>query len=237
MKIKVITSMNQDYHDRIGGDCVRTYLEHWSTDLTVYQEQFVLTPHARIRTVDFDDLGSDYASFQQDPEMNDRCKRFAKKAFCVIHAMTHSTEDWLVWLDADTITLRSDPAKLLHDLLQPRYLAMYLGVRYTTLREIRFGDWLVPETGLFAVNLGHARSAEFGTEYRRRYVERDFADLRRRYDNDVFGAVIESTPADYLDLCAGLKKAYKTPLRHTMFGDYLHHYKAKHSKQHYIESQ
>ena len=237
MNIEVITSVNQDYYDRIGRDCIDTYLEHWSMPLTVYQEQFQVPAQPRLTLIDFDALGPDYDDFQSDAGIGDRCKRFAKKAFCVIHAMHNSSADWLVWLDADTITLRSDPARLLSQLLRPRYLAMYLGVKYDNHRGIRFGNWLVPETGLFAMNLRHAKTPMFKAEYQRRYLERDFADLRRSYDNDVFGAVVESVPADYIDLCSDLKKAYKTPLKHTVFGEYLHHYKAKHSKLSYVADQ
>ena len=36
--------------------------------------------------------------------------------------------------------------------------------------------------------------------------------------------------ADGLDLCKGFTKLYKTPMRHTILGPYMKHYKAKHSK-------
>jgi hypothetical protein len=110
---------------------------------------------------------------------------------------------------------------------------MYMGVTYTTDKSGNPGSWLVPETGVFAVNTRHAKFETFRNEYRRRYVERDHADLRRFYDNDVFGAAINLADAPVYDLCAGFAKPYKTPLPHTVLGDYLTHYKAKHSKAEY----
>ena len=237
MNIEVITSFNQRYYDMIGRAAVDSYLRHWSTDITLYAEECDITPQDRIRIIDFDQLDPEYTTFSRDTTQSKRCRIFAKKAFCVIHGMYNSQADWLVWLDADTLTRRSDPAQKLAGLLDHEILAMYMGVRYHDHKGKRFGNWLVPETGFFAVNLKHPLTSTFRDEYRRRYIERDFHDLRRTYDNDVFGAVVDHVPARYLDLCSHLTKPYKTPLKHTVFGDYLHHYKAKHSKRDYAEAQ
>lgn len=237
MNFEVITSFNQEYYDKIGRDAVSSYLTYWSTPITVYAEECSMDNNERVRIIDFDQLGPDYERYQQDDTVTRRSKVFAKKAFAVIHGLYHCAADWLVWLDADTLTMKSDPARLLEQLLEPRFLSMYMGVRYRDHRENKFGDWLVPETGLFAVNLKHSNTDQFRNEYRRRYRERDFTDLRRSYDNDVFGAVIGKVDADYLDLCSNFLKPYKTPLKHTVFGDYLHHYKAKHSKLFYAAVQ
>lgn len=237
MNIEVITSFNQHYYDMIGRDAVISYLNNWDLDLTVYAESCQIPNHPRVKIIDFDELGQDYEDFQADQTVSKRCKIFAKKAFSVIHAMYHSQADWLVWIDADTLTVKKHPEHVLQQILKPSFLAMYMGVRYTTHRNVKFGQWLVPETGFFGVNLQHADLPRFRDEYQRRYLERDFADLRRSYDNDVFGAVIEAVPAEYLDLCADLAKPYKTPLKHTIFGAHLHHYKAKHSKVFYSEAQ
>ena len=111
---------------------------------------------------------------------------------------------------------------------------MYMGVTYTSDKAGNAGNWLVPETGFFAVNTQHEDFAAFRAEYCRRYHERDYADLRRFYDNDVFGAALVAVPtAQVFDLCESFGKKYKTPLRHTILGDHLIHYKAKHSKAEY----
>jgi hypothetical protein len=81
----------------------------------------------------------------------------------------------------------------------------------------------------------HLQFADFREEYARRYRERDFSDLRRAYDNDVLGVAIKKVSAEYLDWCKGLAKAYKTPMRHTVLGKYLMHWKAKHSKATYSQ--
>jgi hypothetical protein len=236
--IQVITSFNQLYHDLIGKDCVSSFLEHWPEDiqLTCYVEEFRLPDHARIRQIDFSQLDPDYEKYQQDTSLNQSMKKFAKKAYSFMHAIHHSSAEWVVWLDADVITVKDLPVELLQRALKPGNLATYMGVRYVTDKSGNPGDWLVPETGIFAVNTRHEDFAAFRSEYRRRYHERDQSGLRRYYDNDVFGAALLAVPdAAVFDLCSGFGKSYKTPLRHTILGDHLIHYKAKHSKAEYVQ--
>jgi hypothetical protein len=237
--IQVITSFNQLYYDLIGKDSVSSFLEHWPTDLrlTCYVEEFRLPKHDRVEQIDFSQLGPDYVQYQLDPSLNQSMKKFAKKAYSFMHAMNHSTAEWIVWLDADVITVQSLPIELLQRVLRPEHLSMYMGVTYYTDKSGTIsGNWLVPETGVFAVNTQHEDFAAFRAEYCRRYHERDQNGLRRYYDNDVFGAALLSVPdASVFDLCAKFKKSYKTPLRHTVLGDHLIHYKAKHSKAEYVQ--
>jgi hypothetical protein len=234
--IEIITSFDKRYYDLIGQDCVSSFLKFWDPqfNLTCYTEGFKLDPHERIKQIDFDqEVDAEYARLQADTDYGVQVKKFSKKAFSVIHAMYHSTADWILWLDADVVTTRSVPAYLIVDCMRDEDLSMYMGVTYTTDKSGNPGSWLVPETGVFAVNTRHAKFETFRNEYRRRYVERDHADLRRFYDNDVFGAALNLADAPVYDLCAGFAKPYKTPLPHTVLGDYLTHYKAKHSKAEY----
>jgi hypothetical protein len=236
--IQVITSFNQLYYDLIGRDSVNSFLEYWPTDLklTCYVEGVNLPKNNRIVQIKFSKLDPDYVQYQLDTKLNQSMKKFAKKAYSFMHAMNHSTADWIIWLDADVLTVKSLPIELLQRVLRPDHLAMYMGVTYDTNKSGNPGNWLVPETGVFAVNTQHEDFATFRAEYCRRYLERDYDDLRRYYDNDVFGAALLVVPnAAVLDLCAGFKKSYKTPLRHTVLGDHLIHYKAKHSKAEYVQ--
>lgn len=234
--IEIITSFDQRYYDLIGKDCVSSFLENWHDQfqLTCYVEGFALPQHVRIQQIDFDSqVDPEYHVLQQDTAYGVQVKKFSKKAFAFVHAMYHSTADWILWLDADVITTKSVPARLIYDCMRDEDLSMYMGVTYTTDKSGRPGSWLVPETGVFAINKGHDKFETFRNEYRRRYVERDHADLRRFYDNDVFGAAINVADAPVYDLCKGFVKPYKTPLPHTVLGEYLTHYKAKHSKAEY----
>lgn len=234
MNIDVITSFNQRYWDLIGHECVSTWLKHWPEDLvlTCYLEEMHLPSDPRIKCIDFSRLDQAFFDLQKDLGPS-RALTFAKKAFSVIHAMHHSKADRLIWIDADVITKKSISKKLLTKLLPDHVVSTHLGVRYDSKKTGERGDWLVPETGIFALNLRHPDFAKFRDEYTRVYTQRDFKGLRRSYDNDVYGSVIQRYNLSSLDLCSGLKKEYKTPLKHTWLGDYLDHFKAKHSKDHF----
>jgi hypothetical protein len=236
MNIEVITSFNQKYYDLIGKDCVSSWLEYWpkKMSLTCYVEEMTLPEQTRVRQVSFDQLPKGYFEFQE-AEVKPRVKTFSKKAWSVIHAMFNSTADWIVWVDSDVLTIKPISAQLLDKILPNHTLSTYMGVVYTETKDGRPGNWLVPETGIFAVNTQHPKFDEFRTEYRRHYLECDSAGLRRFYDNDVFGAVITKVSAEYNDLCKQFTKPYKTPLKHTILGKHLHHYKAKHSKDYFSQ--
>lgn len=234
--IEVMTSFDQRYWNLIGRDCVESWSRYWSDDfyLTCYVEGFRLDRcDDRVRQIDFDQLDPDYVRFQSETH-HDSIKRFAKKAYSIMHAMHHSDSHWVIWLDADVITQQAIGWAQWEPLLKNHYLATYMGVWYDTDKSGNAGRWLIPETGVFAMNRAHQDFPKFRGEYCRRYHQRDKTGLRRFYDNDVLGAAINSVPdAVYNDICRDFVKAYKTPLRHTVLGPYLNHYKAKHSKVSY----
>lgn len=234
--IEIITSMNQRYFDLIGKDCVDSFLKYWppSFNLTVYVEEMALADNDRIKQISFSKLEKDYTAFQEDPNCNQSEKKFAKKAYAIMHAMNNSKADWIIWVDADVLSTDYIPANLWTALLDYQHLSLYMGVTYTSDKSGNLGCWLVPETGIFAINTKHPGFDTLRNEYCRRYRERDRSGLRRFYDNDVLGVAVQAvTGATHRDLCAGFEKPYKTPLPHTVLGQYLLHYKAKHSKAEY----
>jgi len=190
-----------------------------------------------VKQISFDNLDPQYHIFQHTKGIGGQERKFAKKAFSFIHAMYNSTADRIIWLDADVLTQKSLPKDLLLSVLPNYVLSTHMGVTYTTMKDGTPGRWFVPETGFFAVNRLHEKFNDFRHLYRKRYVEHDSENLRRFYDNDVYGYVFESLSAEGLDLCKDFIKPYKTPLKHTVLGPYLSHYKAKHSKADYAIEQ
>lgn len=237
MNIEVITSVSEEYYDRIGKESIESWLQYWpyNLKLTCYVEGFRFLEHPRVRQISFDEFDKDYWDFQK-LNVKDRVKIFSKKAFSFIHAMENSTADRVIWLDADVITKKSVPLQLLESLLPNDVLSTHMGVTYTTTTDGATGRWFVPETGFFAINKRHPAFNDFYKEYKRRYVKNDYSGLRRFYDNDVYGVAFEQLNVKGLDLCENLKKQYKTPLKHTVLGEYLHHFKAKHSKDEFVKS-
>ena len=88
-----------------------------------------------------------------------------------------------------------------------------------------------PETGIFVLNTQHPKFTAFAQRYRLYYDEHLTNNIRRFYDGEVFGAVANEFKPYVRDLCADFVKKYKTPLRHTILGPYLNHYKSKGNKE------
>ncbi len=239
MNVEIITSFNEYYYDLIGKDSLESFLNYWPKDfsITCYVEEFSLEHNDRVKQISFDHLDAEYIRFQHTKGIGGQERKFSKKAFSFIHAMYNSNADRIIWLDADVLTCQAVPKDLILSLLPDNVLSTHMGVSYDTMKDGTPGRWFVPETGFFAVNTRHEKFNDFRKEYRRRYVEHDRSDLRRFYDNDVYGWVFESLNCEGLDLCKNFTKPYKTPLKHTVLGPYLAHYKAKHSKADYSSEQ
>jgi len=234
MKIEIITSFNEAYYKLIGKDCVETWLKYWPSELelTCYVEEFTLPETKRIKQISFDKFDQEYFDFQKSKE-KPQTKKFSKKAFSFIHAMENSTADRIIWVDADVISTADFSIDILKSVLPEDSLSTHMGVTYFETKDGKPGRWFVPETGFFAINTRHEYFEEFRKMYKKIYVNHEWSELRRPFDNDVYGYVFEKLNVKGLDLCAEFQKGYKTPLRHTVLGPYMKHYKAEHSKAHY----
>lgn len=237
MKFEVITSFNKTYYDMIGKDCVESWLTHWPLELklTCYVEEFALPATPRIKQISFDKLGKDYINFQ-DSDENDRVKIFAKKAYSVIHALQNSKAERVIWIDADVITKANIETAFLKSLCPEDTLAAFMGVQHHKIKDDHTSDLIFSaETGFFIINKTHQDFDIFLSRYSEYYNNHITNGLRRFYDGDVFGAVInEMKETKVNDLSATIKKAAKTPLKHIELGNYLHHFKSKGEKDRYI---
>lgn len=235
MKIKVITSFDERYYNLIGKESVESWLQHWPKELslTCYVENFRLKDKKRINQIDFDQLPKEYFEFQES-KFNDRVKIFSKKAYSIIHAFENLDADRIVWVDADVITFNNIPLSFLENLCPDDTLATFMGVHHHKIK----GDESSPlmfsgETGFFIVNKNHPGFSEFSKRYSEYYNKRITENLRRFYDGEVFGAVVEEFKDTYkfFDLSTTTGKKAKSPLKYTELGQkYIRHYKSKHSK-------
>ncbi len=231
MNIEVITSFNAAYYQNIGRACVSSWLEHWPKHmiLTCYVEQCQLENHVRICQIPFSQLGSQYENYQLK-DIHSQEKKFAKKAYSVVHAMQNSRADWIVWLDSDVISVKNITQNILDYLTPENKVASCLGVWYDSDKKGNQGRYFVPETGIFAINRRHALYSQVAQRYQNHYDAYNWQGLRRRLDNDALGSALLPHMNHVHDMCSELTKPYKTPLAHTVLGPYLQHYKAKHSK-------
>ena len=146
-----------------------------------------------------------------------------------MHQWRASTADRLIWVDADVMTHADIPLRFLETLCDDATLITYMGVNHWDDGR----KYHSAESGVFMINLRHPDFNNFATRYEYRYDNHQYQDLRRFYDGEVLGAVCQEFAGKTAvrDLCANLSKDYKTPIKHTVLGQYLHHHKSKHSKK------
>jgi hypothetical protein len=237
MKIAVITSFNKEYYNNIGKECVSSWLSFWPTELnlTCYVEEFNLNISDRINQISFDKLPKEYYEFQNS-DLGSRIKIFAKKAYSIIHAFENIDADRIIWIDADLITTAQVDLDFLHSLCDDKTLSTFMGVWHGKEKGTKGQkDYFSCETGFFIVNKSHKGFKEFSKRYREYYDNRITENLRRFYDGEVFGAVVQEFNTKYRcrDLSDELSKNYNSPLKHTILGNYFHHYKSKHAKENF----
>lgn len=229
--IDIITSFNADYYNRIGYACVSSWLANWPQDLTLtcYVEDCQLQQHPRIRQVPFTELPATYHEFQAG-QHHQQEKKFAKKAWTVIHALASSQADWVIWIDSDVITTQPMTTDMISWITPADRAASCLGVWYDSDKRGNPGRYFVPETGLFGVNLRHRAFPSILEKYYRHYRDNEWEGCRRRLDNDAFGSALLPWLDQVHDMAGNLEKGYLTPLPRTRLAPYLQHFKAKHSK-------
>lgn len=226
----VITSMDEAYYQKVGRACIESFGAHWPKDiqLYVYNEGMIEPPKRKwVTYLPWSDLGAEFDRFCAR-NTGGRTQTFAKKAFSVMAGMQSINVDRLIWLDADVISTYSINPQLLDMITPNNVLSTHYGVQHdwpsdTDPNRISFSC----ETGFFIVNRRHQDFDNFARRYREYYTQDLGVNLRRFYDGEVYGAVVEEfekSGSDMLELNPG--RRHKTPIPRSVMAPYIMHYKA-----------
>ena len=223
MNIVFFTSMDKKYYDHCGKLMIESFEKNLSQHkLHVYNENFV--PNNNVILMDWN-LGAEYQMFCQKWPAKSTVAKFAKKGFSVIHAMNNIDCDFLIWLDADTIVKETFDKKLYDIILNEKNISTHLSVWH----EYNGKEYHSCETGFFVLNKNHKNFKKFKNEYTKIYVNEDTDNLRRFYDGDVYGEVVNRLGNKHMNNLNPSSK-YKTPMKRSVLKDYLSHYKGKSTK-------
>ena len=225
----VITSMDEAYYQKVGRACIESFA-HWPKDthLYVFDEGIVEPPKRKwVTYLPWSSLGPEFDNFCVRNTGN-RTQTFAKKAFSVIAGMRTIDVDRIIWLDADVVTTYPLNAQLLDMITPDDVLSTHYGVEHSwpsnaDPKRLSFSC----ETGFFIVNRRHKQFGDFAARYEE-YYTRDLGQrLRRFYDGEVYGAVVEEFEhrgVKMLELNPG--RRHKTPIPRSVMAPYIMHYKA-----------
>ena len=196
----VITTFHQPGLESYGQRMIDAFDRHWpaQVDLWIYAENCQpILPSQRVRSLDLHGASPDLVRFKQrwaqDPVANGQLAkdtrvpfadnqfkwdavRFSNKVFAVIAASRAVETDWMIWLDADTVTFADVPDTFLKEICDPAAMACYLGRR----------EKYHSECGWVAYNLCHPDLRAFMDRWRDLYVTGDLFNLREYHDSFVF---------------------------------------------------
>ena len=251
MSYTVITTFNQAGQDLYGQRMIDHFEKFWpaSVDLRVYTENcqprftrsnsvgldiFQVSPQC----VDFVERhknnpeahgGSgthNKAVYLKDKSFRWQAVRFCYKIFSVYHAAHSINTDWLIWLDADTVTHTAVPEPWLSQVCPTDYYLSYLGRT----------DNYHSECGWVAYNLRHPQTRAFVDRLAEMYVRDEIFQYPEWHDSYIWDVVRREwrdqrgvLPYD-LNPEPDTRGKAKHPFINSELGRYMDHFKGDRKK-------
>lgn len=236
-KITCVTSMNKPYYDRIGKLMIETFSKFWpdNSNLCVYQEGFQIEKFDRVIGLSWEDnCLSDWKEFST--KIHGPAITFAKKGFSFISGMKNLDADYLLWLDADLVSLKKFPSeKIISILPEGKLIGFFdtyfqLNPNYTEKEYIDKNRPLTAaESGFVILNKKHKKYKDYVSEYERLYrLPENPNTLGDWFDGNICSAAALNLREHVEDL-SKLRTTDKsqTPINRSWIFEYCYHAKAK----------
>ena len=205
MKYTVITTFHQEGLELYGQKMIDTFEQYWpdSVDLVVYAENCnPVIRKSNVRVMDIFESSKSCKRFvkrhRDNPEAHGEqgphnqhkkyspkkafkwmAVRFCYKVFSIQHALANIESDWLIWLDADTLTHTSVPESWLSTVCPDNSDFSYLG------RTERYHS----ECGWVGYHASNDIVKQFGSEFAGMYEQDTIFNLREWHDSFVWDHV------------------------------------------------
>lgn len=161
MTVNVITTLHKDGYDLYGSSNLKTWSKFFPQDwnITYYAEKHnpVLPPNFKI--LDFDQVCPEWQSFyravknslsdSKDKKIINRHKkalRWSFKMFSLLHSLSNTNQDYLIWLDSDIIATKPCPDRWIEKNLGKKCIA-------GQLERLKVGSHI--ETGALIFDINH----------------------------------------------------------------------------------
>jgi hypothetical protein len=202
--VNVVTTMHLDGYERYGRTMIRTFLDHWpaNAQLTVYAQDFEVAERSdRLGILNLHETCPELLTFKKantEPWKNGLtgsaaskqawvkltdahnfkfdAVKFSNKVFAYCRQATLTDARYLVWLDADTVTLKPIPEDFIPSL--GKAFIEYLGRRYTH-----------SECGFMRFDMHRPNAQEFFSTIRAMYETGEIYTLNEWHDSFVFDVV------------------------------------------------
>lgn len=234
----VVTSFHAKGYEEYGRRFIDSFERCWpgNYDLRIYAEDVAVQPSSgRTSVTDLLRSVPALAEFRARHASNPATRgmaggrynyrydalKFANKSFAIAHAARTCRTRLLVWLDADTVTLKPVPADWIRAVLGADAFVAYLG---------RLGQHT--ETGFLAFDLQAPNAAEFFDAFERIYTSDELFQLREWHDCEAFDAVRTTFAALGKIRSRNLSPPDTPhPFVNSVLGEYLDHLKGPERKR------
>ena len=200
----VITTFNQAGLDKYGQHMINTFEQHWPTDvdLVVYTENCEpIISKTNVRKVDLLANSKHCKRFvkrhKDNPEANGglgphnqhkwrkdkhfkwQGLRFSYKVFSIHHAVQNIDTEWLIWVDADTLTHSAITLAFLDSVCPKDSMVTHLGR----------GDKYHSECGWVGYNLYNPQTHDFVQDFANMYINDTMFNEKEWHDSYLFDVV------------------------------------------------
>jgi len=215
--IHCVTTMNKEYYDVIGLAMIQTWLENFKKGYTLhlYLEDFTLDINdSRVVFEDWSRVKDLYKQWSDTRfSGSSRHQIFTLKALTQIaHWRKYSGK--MLWLDADTISIKEIPEDLFDRVIENYPLASWGQDSF--------------ESGTVFINLDHVDFKPIKEIYESIYIgERGLPEGQRWFDGEILGWACTNAGSKHLNLWKHCTAKTSTPLNYSWIGEYVKHLKAK----------
>jgi len=218
--IHCISTMDQSYYNGIGKLMIHSWKQCFPHNyrLHLYLENFSITdPDTRIIIEDWNEVEVLFKIWKSRGfEVRRKQPGFVKKALTQIVAFKKLTNEKIIWLDADVISLKELPENFFEKVIESYPLAVW--------------DWNNQgfETGTIFVDTSHELWKQTIKIYSDLYVsDRVHEDNTRWFDGEVLEISVKESGIPYKNLFKLITKKSKVPINRSWLGEYLRHFMAQ----------
>lgn len=241
-QINLVTSMHRGGYEQYGQRMISDFLAKWPDNarLTIYAEDFEVAERSdRLEVIDLHEACPDLVAFKQRNKekwkngfigtaahkdklfkATERYKykwdatKFANKVYAYCEHARRTRDRYLVWLDADTITVKPIPDTFIQSLGDA--FIVFLGRRYTH-----------SECGFLRFDMQFPRAMDFFETMRAMYETGEIFTLNEWHDSFIFDTVRSVMTASGAITTHSISKSgeIRHPFIHSPLGDYMDHLK------------
>lgn len=231
-KIKVITTMSQEYWDKVGQYSVSTWpgLKPDGWEIWLHDTPSIpLVCDKQLNTIEKEHwiTKADPISgtFSPPPGYQREWKMFCHKSFAQWECYKEEPTGLMVWCDSDVKWLKQPSTNLLDRCLDGKFCA-YLGRDRvdTSQTAKRKYSRLTPETCIIVYNLDHPIAKDFFTEFENIYKSMELFKLYSWCDAAVFEYVKSKFPAEYFNDIGKDDPPAIAPLPFNFLSEYFEHW-------------